>query len=83
MPEEDGYSLMRRIRDWEQGRDLQLPSVALTSYNRTEDRVNAIGAGYKMHIAKPVEPEEMVAVIKSLASRGKSPDGQWRKAHSD
>src|SRR5215813_7979562 len=67
MPEEDGYSLMRRIRDWERGRGLQLPSVAMTSLNRAEDRMKALGAGYKMHIAKPFEAEEVVTVVKNLA----------------
>lgn len=71
MPEEDGYSLMRRIREWEQGRDWRLPSVALTSLNRAEDRMNAFKAGYRIHVAKPVEPEEMVAVVKSLSVRSK------------
>jgi CheY-like chemotaxis protein len=73
MPEEDGYSLMRRIRDWEEERGFHLPSVALTSLNRATDRVNAFGAGYKMHLAKPIEPEEMVAVVRSLAVRGRRP----------
>jgi len=71
MPEEDGYSLMRRIRDWERGRGLHIPSVALTSLNRAEDRMKALGAGYKMHIAKPFEAEEVVTVVKNLA--------RWRK----
>ena len=71
MPEEDGYSLMRRIREWEQGRDWRLPAVALTSLNRAEDRMNAFKAGYRIHVAKPVEPEEMVAVVKSLSVRSK------------
>jgi len=84
MPEEDGYSLMRRIRDWERGRDLHLPSVALTALNRAEDRVNALGAGYKMHIAKPFEPEEVVTVVKSLATCGKkSGNHRRRKMNTD
>ncbi len=83
MPEEDGYSLMRRIRDWEKGRDLYLPSIALTSYNRAEDRLNAIGAGYKIHIAKPFEPEEMVAVVKSLVSHAKRSAGSREKTPND
>jgi len=79
MPEEDGYSLMRRIRDWERGRDLHLPSVALTALNRAEDRVNALGAGYKMHIAKPFEPEEVVTIVKSLATCGKKSGNHHRR----
>src|SRR5262249_51428768 len=67
MPEEDGYSLMRRVREWERERGLHLPSVALTALNRAEDRMKALGAGYKMHIAKPFEAEEMITVVKNLA----------------
>ncbi len=67
MPEEDGYSLMRRIRDWERERGVHLPSVALTALNRVEDRLNALGAGYKMYISKPFEAEEMITVVKNLA----------------
>ncbi|MGE3438902.1 MAG: response regulator [Blastocatellales bacterium] len=83
MPEEDGYSLMRRIREWEHGHGLHLPSVALTSLNRAEDRMKALEAGFKMHVAKPVEPEEMVAVVKSLASRGRRSESRRRKAPVD
>src|SRR5215813_5813794 len=67
MPEEDGYSLMRRVRDWERERGYHLPSVALTALNRAEDRMKSLGAGYKMHIAKPFEAEEMITVVKNLA----------------
>jgi hypothetical protein len=45
--------------------------------------VNAIEAGYKMHIAKPIEPEEMVVVIKSLTSPGGKPKDRLKKAHSE
>lgn len=79
MPEEDGCSLMRRIRDWEQGRDLHLPSIALIALNRAEDRVKVFAAGYKMHIAKPVEPEEMVAIVKSLVASDQRSEDRHRK----
>ncbi|HKE03704.1 MAG TPA: response regulator [Blastocatellia bacterium] len=78
MPEEDGYSLMRRIRDWERERGFHLPSVALTSLNRAEDRMNALVAGYKMHIAKPFEAEEVITVVKNLA-RGRQENGRSSK----
>jgi PAS domain S-box-containing protein len=78
MPEEDGYSLMRRIRDWERERGIYLPSVALTALNRAEDRLNALGAGYKMHIAKPFEAEEVITVVKNLA-RGRQEIGRSLK----
>jgi CheY-like chemotaxis protein len=66
LPEEDGYSLMRRVREWERGHNGKLRAIALTAYGRAQDRVQALMAGFQMHVPKPVEPEELVAVIKSL-----------------
>jgi CheY-like chemotaxis protein len=66
MPDEDGYSLMRRVREWERGRGAHLPAVALTAYGRIEDRVRALNAGFQMHVAKPVDPAELAAVVTSL-----------------
>ena len=46
----------------------QTPALALTAYARTEDRVRALSAGFQMHMAKPVEPAELVAVVSTLTS---------------
>jgi CheY-like chemotaxis protein len=69
MPDEDGYSLIRRVREWERGRGAHIPAVALTAYGRVEDRVRALNSGFQMHVAKPVDPDELVAVITSLIRR--------------
>jgi signal transduction histidine kinase/CheY-like chemotaxis protein len=69
MPDEDGYSLIRRVREWERGRGAHIPAVALTAYGRIEDRVRALNAGFQMHVAKPVDPAELAAVIASLIRR--------------
>ncbi len=66
MPDEDGFSLLRRVREWEHERGLHTPAVALTAYGRVEDRVNVLMAGFQTHIAKPAEPAELVTVIASL-----------------
>ncbi len=66
MPNVDGYELIRRIRRSGKG---QLPAVALTALTRIEDRVKALAAGFQMHVAKPVEPAELLAVVSSLAGR--------------
>jgi PAS domain S-box-containing protein len=68
MPEEDGYSLIKRVRmlDSEQ-RDV--PAIALTAYARSEDRMRALAAGFQMHVPKPVEAMELLMVITSLAKR--------------
>jgi PAS domain S-box-containing protein len=67
MPDVDGYELIRRIR--RSGRNTSLPAVALTALTRIEDRMQALAAGYQMHVAKPVEPVELLAVVSSLAGR--------------
>jgi CheY-like chemotaxis protein len=73
MPETDGYAFIRQVRRRESGSEKRLPAVALTAYARVQDRMRAIVAGYNTHIAKPVEANELVTVVASLAGRlGKS-----------
>jgi CheY-like chemotaxis protein len=69
MPGEDGYSLIRRLRVLEQKQENALPALALTAYARSEDRTKAIRSGFQNHLAKPVEPAELLAVVSSLAAR--------------
>jgi PAS domain S-box-containing protein len=69
MPDEDGYSLIRRVREWERTRSAHVPAVALTAYGRAEDRVRALKAGFQMHVSKPVDPDELAIVITSLVRR--------------
>ena len=68
MPGEDGYMLMRRIRSMADPNGV-IPAIALTAYARIEDRVKAIHAGFQLHLSKPVEPVELVAMVQSLAGR--------------
>jgi CheY-like chemotaxis protein len=69
MPDEDGYALIRQVRalDAEQGG--QIPAVALTAYARAEERIRALAAGFQLHIPKPVNPEELAAVVANLVGR--------------
>jgi len=67
MPEVDGYDLMQRIRQMGVDAGGAIPAIALTAYARTEDRTRAFRAGYQAHLAKPVEPTELVATIASFA----------------
>ena len=69
MPGEDGYSLIKRIRSLEVARGGNIPAIALTAYARVDDRVKAIAAGFQMHIAKPVEPAELVTSVAAAAGR--------------
>ena len=69
MPEEDGYSFIRRIRALapDQGRDV--PAAALTAYASPTDRMRVLGAGFNIHVAKPVQPAELAIVVASLVGR--------------
>ena len=69
MPDEDGYSLIRQLRQLAPERGGRLPAIALTAFGRTEDRVRVLGAGFQTHVTKPVEAEELVTVIASLVAR--------------
>jgi len=70
MPGEDGYELIRRVRQLPTENGSKLPAIALTAYARVEDRMQALRAGYQMHVPKPVELAELVAVAASLIRRG-------------
>jgi CheY-like chemotaxis protein len=74
MPDEDGYSLIRRIRALERSDKSEVAAVALTAYARSQDRTEAIRAGFQAHLPKPVEPAELLAVVHSIANpRAKRP----------
>lgn len=67
MPGDDGYAFIRKVRELPPELGGRIPAAALTAYARAEDRRRALNAGYMMHIPKPVEPAELVAVIANLA----------------
>ena len=67
MPNEDGYSLLRQVRELSQELGGQIPAAALTAYAREQDRTESYAAGFQRHIAKPVQPEELVSIIAELA----------------
>jgi CheY-like chemotaxis protein len=66
MPGEDGYSLIRRVREIRQSGG-QIPAIALTAYAREEDSQKALEAGFQMHLAKPFDSAELIVAVKSLA----------------
>jgi CheY-like chemotaxis protein len=69
MPVEDGYAFLRRVRGLGPDSGGDIPAIALTAYARAEDRVRAIRSGFQMHVAKPVEPVELLTMVASLAGR--------------
>ncbi|GAB1538500.1 hypothetical protein NUACC21_11620 [Scytonema sp. NUACC21] len=69
MPVEDGYTLIRQVRERLSDRLGQIPALALTAYARAEDRTLAISAGFQMHLPKPVQPQQLVTAIANLAGK--------------
>ena len=69
MPGEDGYQLIRNVRRLGPDAGGDVPAVALTALARSEDRRRAIVAGFDMHVAKPTEAGELIAVVARLAHR--------------
>lgn len=69
MPDVDGYELLRRIRALGPASGGHLPAIALTAFARSEDRTRALRAGFLAHIAKPVEPSELLTTVASLVGR--------------
>jgi PAS domain S-box-containing protein len=68
MPDRDGYDLIKNIRELAPESGGRMPAVALTAYARTEDRMKVLAAGFQMHVPKPVEPAELLAVVASLTN---------------
>ncbi len=69
MPQEDGYSLIRKVREQPPELGGNIPAAALTAYARAEDRTRAIQEGYQLHLPKPIEADELVTVVASLVGR--------------
>ena len=63
MPNEDGYSLIKKVRKLRAKRAKQVPAIALTAYATDEDRSQALAAGFQVHLAKPVEPKSLLMSI--------------------
>ncbi len=67
MPGIDGYSLIRKVRTLSSERGGQIPAIALTAYASEEEGTRLLDSGFQMHIAKPVDPAKLVAVVANLA----------------
>lgn len=69
LPNEDGYTLIRKVRNLSPEQGGQIPAVALTAYVREEDHQEAISAGFHMHIAKPVDTSQLLSAVAKLSGR--------------
>jgi signal transduction histidine kinase/ActR/RegA family two-component response regulator len=74
LPDEDGYALIRRIRQYEAEHGGFLPTLALTGYARAEDRARILEAGFQGHVSKPVEPVELATAIATIARQRQDHD---------
>ena len=68
LPEEDGYSLLRQVKACAAG--AQIPAIAVTGYASQQDRARILAAGFHKHLPKPVDLEELSAVVISYAGPG-------------
>jgi CheY-like chemotaxis protein len=70
LPGEDGYSLVRIIRQREQTSSARrVPAVAVTAFAGRQDRERALAAGFDEHLPKPVEPERLISLLEEIANR--------------
>jgi CheY-like chemotaxis protein/nitrogen-specific signal transduction histidine kinase len=63
LPEMDGFELLRRIRGRERAAGRQVPAIAVTAYARHADRARVLASGFAAHVAKPIDPDELVAAL--------------------
>ena len=71
MPEMDGFELIKHVRTLPNPVAAQVPAAALTAFARSEDRTRALQSGFEMHLAKPVDPGELVASVATLVRRNR------------
>jgi PAS domain S-box-containing protein len=69
MPQVDGFQFIHRVRRHSDRRVREIPAAALTAYARSDDRMKALRAGFQIHLAKPIDPAELVTTIAALAKR--------------
>jgi PAS domain S-box-containing protein len=69
MPNSDGIELITRVRQSPDEAVRTMPAAALTAYARAEDRMKTLQSGFQMHLAKPVDPAELIVAVAALAKR--------------
>ena len=74
MPQVDGFQFIDRVRRHPNPSVREVPAAALTAYARSDDRMKALRAGFHIHLAKPIDPVELVTTIAALARRFSASD---------
>jgi len=82
MPDEDGYDLIRELRKLPASEGGKVPAIAVTAYAREEDRKRALAAGFQAHVAKPIQPNEMLLVVEQLVQLNEQRDGGRLAKHN-
>ena len=72
MPDEDGLTLIKRVRALPEDRGGSIPAIALTAYARHEDAAASVRAGFQIHLSKPVDIDGLTTSVASLAARATS-----------
>jgi CheY-like chemotaxis protein/two-component sensor histidine kinase len=68
MPDEDGFSLIKKLKIFNKTQKRKIPAIAITAYASHADRLKILSAGYQMHLAKPIESQELLVVVANLAN---------------
>ncbi|MEH2068168.1 MAG: response regulator [Nostoc sp.] len=66
MSEQDGYTLIRKLRSLEPEKGGGIPAIALTAYTREEDRLQALAAGFQQHLSKPIDPTKLIGMVVNI-----------------
>ncbi len=66
MSEQDGYTLIRKLRSLEPEKGGCIPAIALTAYSREEDRHKILSSGFQQHLSKPVDPNKLIAAVANV-----------------
>ncbi|MEH1784244.1 MAG: response regulator [Nostoc sp.] len=66
MSEQDGYTLIRKLRSLEPEKGGRIPAIALTAYTREEDYLEALSAGFQQHLSKPIDPNKLIAAVANV-----------------
>jgi CheY-like chemotaxis protein len=76
MPEQDGYSLVRTLREMRGAQRGAMPAIAVTAYASARERELALEAGYDWHLPKPVDPDELAAAVAAATGPGRRQQGR-------
>jgi CheY-like chemotaxis protein len=66
LPELDGWTFMQAVRDMPGERERRTPAIAVTAHNTAADRLKSLWAGFTLHMAKPLSPDQLAARIALL-----------------